>query len=206
MLRQLAEAERRCAVGEDARRAATSCSSGKRACRRDEPVPGRCAGCSPPGSRRTALMPLTLARAGEAAEDDREDEHAAVHDLQIARVDLKRDEQVARAGRSRRRRAAARTGRRGRPRATCRRARPPRSRAACTSTTRLGVRRARQRDQGDAADAGEQPAERVGDDPHGGDVDAAGERGRVVPADGVERPPVRRRARGRPDQRAGSRA
>ncbi len=186
MLFQLPEARRLiAAVGEHGARARSELQhAGSGACRLDEP----CATGGRALRRVLALVPARRScaspwpRPATAAQDhDGEHEHAAVDDLQLARVDLERDQQVAAAGRSRPRRAASRSARRARPTATCRRGRPPRSRAACRSRRGSALAELHERDQRDAADRRRTGRRaRSATMRTSADVDAARERRRVV--------------------------
>ena len=152
-----------------------------------------------PPDRARASQPAAALSGEHPAEDHGDDEDAAVDDLQVGGVDGERGQQVLQqvdgeraeqradqaAAAARERRAAEHDGRDAGER-------------VLGGVGRVG--RADQAGQRQAAEAGEQAAERVARDPHRVDVDAAGERGRVVAADGVEQAAERDEPQGEPDQ------
>ena len=132
------EAEVDRAVGEDRDQQATAAGTGSEPAGRTSRRQVERARLLSAGARPELRSCRHLGPPGDAAEDDREDEHAAVHDLQVARIDLERDAAGCRAGRSRRRRASSPISPPRPPRGMFRRAPRRRSRAACTSTRGSG--------------------------------------------------------------------
>ena len=158
----------------------------------------------PPAPRGPRTRPCggarrRLSRESAPAEHDRDDEDPAVDDLQVGGVDRERGQEVLQQvdGERAEQRAdqpAAPAGQRGAAEHDGR----DREQGVLGGARRVG--RVHQAGQGQAAEAGEQAAERVARHPHRVDVDAAREGRRVVAADRVEQAPERDEPQAEPDE------